>query len=254
MRRSKSERLYIYSSGRVADGLLARGIFLLFLISATALFSCSQSSGGIGIASTDARSATSRATLEHEYRQYIIRINLAKTRQPYLVLDFPAERISIMMDGAVIWDSPLRYTRSNPQRIESFCKKFLGSQDQFVRRLQGKYLYAAGEKIPDSILIVVANALEMDPALLQRELPRKFRLQWKGSLLLEVRADIKGSPKAVLKNLFADVQRRLLYPLGNSSIVVSMAPEAALTLYRAASRGMYTLIIPPEANAAYAGN
>lgn len=233
---------------------LFRGIMLSALLFQTVTLSCSQKGEANPIFSQSSKSALSHARLDYEYRSLVIKLNLAKTKQPYLVLDFRWNKVTIMLGGTAIWDTPMNYVSLNPGKLESFSKRFLGTQNQFVRRLQEKFLYSAEEKIPDSILTVVANALEMDPDLLQRDLPRKFRLQWKGTLILEVQTDITGSPKAVLKNLFADIQRKVLHPMENTTIVISMPPEDALTLYRAASKGMNTLIIPPAADSAFAAN
>ena len=114
-----------------------------------------------------------------------------------------------------------------------------------VRPLTAKFLFAAREKTPDSILAIVGDVVKADPQLLQRELPAKFRLMWGCCLTLEVRTDIEGKSRSPLKVALAKFRHTLTLPFGQTMISVQMSGEDALTLYRVARPGLPTLLYLP---------
>ena len=94
-------------------------------------------------------------------------------------------------------------------------------------------------------MAIVGEAIRVDPELLQRALPERFQLLWGNGLILEIRTDISGKPISKLQNAIVQIKQALSMPFGETTIVLKIEASEALTLYRAANRGMATLIYPP---------
>lgn len=185
-----------------------------------------------------------RNSAEVEYKFLQAELRLAKLEKPYLVIDARNMKLMLKLKGAVVWSYNLEMEESGSDGLDAFVNRFRGSHDRFIRLLSGKHLFAATEKTPDSILAIVGEAVNVDPELLQRDVPEKFQLLWGGGLILEVRTDIVGKPTSRLKNTFVDFRSVLQKPFGESHLVIKMSPDEALTLYRVSRSGLPTLIFP----------
>lgn len=188
--------------------------------------------------------SSNRAAAELEYRLIQTELNLVKTGQPYLVLDLKQEKLRLKLKGAVVWSYPMDFVATDSQEVRGFLERFQGRDRKLVRPLAAKHLFAAKEKTPDSVLAVVGQVVKVDPELLRRELPERFQLRWGGDLILEVRTDIRGKSISIFRNAIVEIRRMLQRPFGEAVIVLKMESEAALTLYRAATERMPTLIYP----------
>jgi len=181
---------------------------------------------------------------ETEYELIQAELRLAKTQKPYLVLDAHHDRLLVKLKGAVVWNYSLDMAEADSAEMAKFFSRFMEGEHSYIRPITEKYLFAASEKTPDSILAIVGEAVNVSPELLQRVVPQRFQLLWDHGLILEVRTDIAGKPTSKLKNTFFEVRRALQRPFGESYIVVKMKPDEALTLYRVAQPGLPTLIYP----------
>jgi hypothetical protein len=144
----------------------------------------------------------------------------------------------------VVWNCATDIPAADSQEVREFVERFQGDERRVLRFLSGKHLFAAQEKTPDSVLAIVGEVVKVDPQLLQREVPSRFQLLWGSGLILEIRTDIAGKPISKLKNTFVKVTEAL-HPFGEARFVIKMSPDDALTLYRAAKRGLPTLLYPP---------
>ncbi len=188
---------------------------------------------------------------ELEYRLLSSELALARTKEPYLVLDFDARMLQLRLGGVPVWEHPLDYAEADSESMAEFSRRFQGSEGQLVRPVLDKYLFRAGEKTPDSILAIVGRAVNVDQGLLQREIPGRFQIQWPDRLVLEIRTTAEGEPISPVQNALIEFRQLLLRPMGESVLILQMNAEHALTLYRAAHAGMPTLINPTPADFQY---
>ncbi len=185
-----------------------------------------------------------REAAELEYELIQAETRLAKTDKPYFVIDMKRGEMVIKMGGTKVWSYPMAVDETNVSQMNEFARRFRGSHNRLIRPLTEKHLFAFSEKTPDSILAIVGEAVNVDPALLQRDVPQRFQISWSPSLVLEVITDISGKPTSRFQNTFVEFKQALQLPFGVSRIVIKMNAEDALTLYRASQTGLPTMIYP----------
>ncbi len=179
---------------------------------------------------------------EREYRLIQFELAMAKVGEVYMVLDMDRREILLKMKGAVVWNCPLEIAPEDSGGLEEFVSRFKDGDEEFVRLLSNRHLFAARDKTPDSILAIVGQVVKTDPSLLQRDLPERFHLFWGWDLILEVRTGIVGEPKSRFRNASLAVLEAVRRPFGGKRLVVKMSADDALTLYRTASPGLPTLL------------
>ena len=182
---------------------------------------------------------------ELEYRLIQAEFALVKSDSLYLVLNLKQNELQLKLKGVVVWNSPINLIENGSQEPEKFAKRFQGEKELSIRPISHKYLFSAQNKTPDSILVIITDAVKAKPELMQRDVPGRFQLLWGYGLILEVRTDIIGKPKSKLKNTTVKVREALRRPFGEARIILKMDPGDALTLYRAAHPGLPTLLYPP---------
>ncbi|MFH1337033.1 MAG: hypothetical protein ABII96_10995 [Candidatus Zixiibacteriota bacterium] len=183
-----------------------------------------------------------REKTELKYRLIQTELLLAKSSEPYLVIDLEESQLQLKLKGAVVWSSPIQFMETDSQEVRDFVRRFEGEKKELVRPLSDKFLFTAQNKTPDSILAIVSEAVKAKPELMQRDVPERFQLFWDSGLILEVWTEIKGKPKAKLKGTLVKVRHAIERPFGESHIILKMTPEAALTLYRATYPGLPTFL------------
>lgn len=218
----------------------AIGLFVIFIFS----LSCGNNNLDTSKIAEGARSKWDRAGAEKEYRLLMAQLDLANTGQPYMVIDFENKALKLMLKGAVVWDCAMNFQDSDTAEISKFIRRFHGDNDRLVRPLKEKHLFEATEKTPDSVLAIVGEAVKVDPKLLQRDIPERFSLLWNDNMVIDVRADVPGRPVSSIKNALEEIRKTLHSPFGEAIIVLMMEPDDALTLYRAAERGLLTMVVP----------
>jgi hypothetical protein len=180
------------------------------------------------------------------YRLIQTELLLAKSNEPYLVIDLDKNQLQLKLKGAVVWSQLIRFLETDSQEVRNFVQRFEGENKGLVRPLADKFLFTAQNKTPDSILAIVSEAVKAKPELMQRDVPERFQLFWNSNLILEVRTEIEGKPKTKLKGTIVEVRHAIQRPFGEAHIILKMTPEGALTLYRAAHPGLPTLIYPAD--------
>lgn len=182
---------------------------------------------------------------ELEYQLLRAELRLAKSEEPYLVVDLDREELRLMLKGAVVWNQPVNLIETDSQKLQEFADGFRSDKGDLIRCLSAKHLFAAESRTPDSVLAIVGKAARVDPKFLQRDVPGHFELMWGYGLILEIRTDISGQPKSRLKNALIEFRHLLRRPFGVAHIVVKMGHDDAITLYRACKPGLATLVYPP---------
>jgi hypothetical protein len=186
-----------------------------------------------------------RAAAESEYQLLQTELNLAKSEQTYFVLDMKRGSLKLKLQGVVVWSYPMQFAEPDSEKVREFYGRFADTESKGLRVLTGTHLFAAADKTPDSVLKIVSDVVRVDPQRLQREVPARFQLHWGDGLVLEVRTDITGTPVSKFQNAVMEIKQVLQRPFGETTIILKMETEQALTLYRAATRGMPTLVYPP---------
>jgi len=183
----------------------------------------------------------SKAEAEYEVLQSEYR--LASTVKPYLVFNLRKKQLELRLKGVEVWSAPLDLI-DDSEDYDSFAKTFHSSDHKIIRPLLEKHMFAYSDKTPDSILVIVGEAVMADPKLLQREIPERFQLLWDKNLVLDVRTNVTGKPISRLKNTMREIRRMIQKPFGEAVLVIKMEPELALTLYRACEPGLPTMVYP----------
>jgi len=194
----------------------------------------------------EGQAAFDRVRGEIEYRQLQTEIYLAQSEKLYFVIDFRRNVLAFKLKGATVWSEPISLVEPDSSVFKRFAETFETKDHQLMRHIVGKFLFEANKKTPDSILAIVGEAMNLNPALLQREVPAHFQLTWADGLSLDVRTDIVPAYKMEpFKKTIEQIKQALDKPFGEVNLTIKMTPEAAVTLYRAAVIGLPTMIYPP---------
>jgi hypothetical protein len=185
-----------------------------------------------------------RDRAELEYKLIQTEMRLARTDKPYLVINIPARELDIRLRGARVWNHHLDFAGEDPAQLDEFADKFLAGRNRLVRPMTQKHLFAATDKTPDSILAIVGEVVNVDPSLLQREIPERFMISWGPNLSLVIQTEIAGQPMSRFKNTFVEFRQVLQLPFGATRVATWMSAEEAITLYRFSHTGLPTLIYP----------
>jgi hypothetical protein len=212
---------------------------------AMALTSCQKDQPANAPPVAESSKTWDRQKAELEYRDIRAELTLAQSEQPYLVIDLKRNQLQLRLKGAAVWSHSFDFAQTDSQRVWEFARRFTGDDDILVRPLSAKFLFAAQEKTPDSILAIVGDVVKADPQLLQRDVPARFSLMWGCCLTLDVRTDVEGKSRSPLGVLVTKFRRALTLPLGQTTFNLQMSGEDALTLYRATRAGMPTLFYLP---------
>jgi len=216
------------------------------LLAGIALSSCEGRHSEVRPASNPNAEGWDRHQAEMEYRLTQTELTLAKLDRPYMVLDFASNQVELKLKGTIVWNCLMEITQFDSQELKEFPARFMGNEERVMLPLVDKYLFAGEEKTPDSVLAIVGSVTNVDPELLQRDVPARFQLFWDYGLTIEVRTKIAGKPRSVVKSALVELRHTLRSPFGEAYFVLNMNPDDALTLYRAAHQGMPTLLYPPE--------
>lgn len=188
----------------------------------------------------------SAASARLDFRRIQVEIRLARADTPYFVIAPARGRLEIKLKGALVWECPLVPDSGQEAKQQRFFERFAGTDDIVCRPLEGRHVYAYAEQLPDSILAMVAEASGFSPDLIQREIPERMFLLWGGGLLLELVTEIDGRKKSRLDNALFDVQRTIVEVGRPPHPVYRTTPDAAMTLARLATVGMFTVVDPSE--------
>jgi len=230
---------------RPSQSRASRYALTVLLLAALLFAGCKQKPADVQSERTTRSSLAQRAADVAAYQMIQAELVLANMGKPYLVLDFPGGELELKLKGAVVWEYPLEIASDDSDEVRKFARRFLGEEGKPVRVVAEKYLFAAQGKNPDTLLAIVSGALNIDPGLLQRDVPSRFQIRWQNNLILDVSTDVVAKPKSKLKNTLIEVGQVLQRPFGEARISMKMQPEAAITFWRAVEVGVPTLVRPP---------
>ncbi len=211
-----------------------------------ALWGCDGEKAEQKPASNQSSPSWNRQEAELEYKLIRTELELARSERLYLVLDLKRSQVELKLKAAVVWNCPMEMVQPDSQISYEFSARFMGDYKRLMLPLGDKHLFAGEDKTPDSVLTIVGEVANVDPELMQRDLPARFQLLWDGGLTVEVHTQVKGKPRSVAKGALVSLRHALRSPFGETQLVLFMNPEDALTLYRTAQPGMPTLLRPPN--------
>jgi hypothetical protein len=210
------------------------------------MISVSLTSCGSGDGKSGAADGGTGSSLAAEYAMTQVELKLAQAEKPYLDINFAEKELWLKMKGAVIWSCPITLSASDSVAMQAFARKFHSDKNRYVRPIVEKHLFSSKEKTPDSVLKIVGEVVKVDPGRLQREIPSRFQLVWEDGLILEVHTDIQGVARTSFRNTLINLSQTLQKPFGEVTLVLSMTPEEAITLYRVTGPGFPAMLHPPQ--------
>jgi hypothetical protein len=217
----------------------------LILLACFLAVSCGQNEADAPPAQKEKAAKTTPSGGYTHYQLIQAELVLANAVKPYLVLDLAQGALKLKLKGVVMWDYPLAIDPEESDPLDRFARKFLADAGVPVRPVAEKYLFASQGRSPDTLLAIVSGALNVDPGLLQRDIPARFQIRWAKNLILDVSTDVVAKPRSRFKNTLVQVGQALQRPFGETRLTMKMHPEAALTFWRAVEVGVPTLILPP---------
>ncbi len=184
------------------------------------------------------------AQAEQSYQIIRAELKLAATEKAYLVINLKKMELELRLKAVPVWSYPLKSENNDTSSIRDFGESFFDDGNGVVRTLEDKHLFAGKKQTPDSILKIVSEASKVSPELLQRIVPARFQLTWEGGFVLDCVTDVSAQPESSLKNTLVELGQMLKIPFGLKRLEVKIAPDAAITLFRASEPGLPTLINP----------
>ncbi len=163
---------------------------------------------------------------------------LADSAKPYLVLDLIRRMLVIKLGGAVVWNHPLTLKEDDEKKIKDFIRSLDNPEQHYVRRIKEKHLFSGKDQTPDSVLSIVGEALKIDKALIQREIPERFQIEFDDGFVMEFRSDVKGTETSKFKNTVLSVKNVFNQLFGEVFLVTTIDSTASITLYRMAEPGV----------------
>ncbi len=186
----------------------------------------------------------SLSEIQSKYQLLRTELFLAETGKVYLTINIPERKLELRLKGAKVWQTPLNIVEGDLGILKKFQNRFSRNGERWRLPVVSKYLFAYQDKMPDSVLAIVSEVLNVKKELLQREVPERFRIYWSDDLIMDIVTDVSGQSRSFFKNKIVEAHTALRRPFGATQLVVKTPPDKALTLYRIAGEGLETLLIP----------
>ena len=211
-------------------------LFGAFLTSAHAQSNTKKSSKQSN--SAEPVSTRSPEEIREETERLEAELALADSAKPYLVLDLVRRMLVIKLGGAVVWNHPLTLKEDDEKKINDFITSLDNPKQHYVRRIKEKHLFSGKDQTPDSVLSIVGDALKIDKALIQREIPERFQIEFDDGFVMEFRSEVKGTETSKFKNTVLSVKNVFNQLFGEVYLVTTIDSTASMTLYRMAEPGI----------------
>lgn len=181
-------------------------------------------------------------SLLREWRILTTQTELVKSNKPYLVLDAAKQLCEIRIGAGVVWtmqeDSGTTKLDVN-RMVQDFQPDSV-----LVYGLSGVRLLKFEPRFPDTLLDIVSTAMDMDPSLLQREIPVMFEITWYNGPTLMVHSKPENQPVEVEVPWRERLGMWLAkFKGGAGGYEVQVNREIALTLYRVLKNGALTIVL-----------
>ncbi len=180
-------------------------------------------------------------SLKREWRFLAAQNELIKSNDAYLVLDNRDQSFTLRLGSAVVWI--LKEDSGTAKlNIPSLISKF-EPDSAFLFSIGGLHLLEYEPRFPDTLLKIVSEAMDMDPSLLQREIPVAFEIKWRNGPTLLVHSTPENQPVIIEVPWREKLGKWLDSFKEKNAFEVQTNREVALTLYRVLKDGALTMVL-----------
>lgn len=180
-------------------------------------------------------------SLKKEWKLLAAQNELVQSNDPYIVIDKRSESFVLKLGNAVV--STLHEDSGTAKlNIASLADDF-SPDSVFLFSTAGIRLIKFEPRFPDSLLKIVSEAMDMDPSLLQREIPVAFEVTWRNGPTLLVHSTPENDPVEVKVPFREKLGLWLQSFKGHDKFSIQTNREVALTLYRTLKNGALTLVL-----------
>lgn len=176
-----------------------------------------------------------------EWKLLTAQNELIKSNDPYIVLDGRDQTFTLKLGSAVVWILQ-EDSGTAKLNISRFIADFQ-PDSAFLFATSGIRLMEYEPRFPDSLLKIVSEAMDMDPSLLQREIPVAFEIKWRNGPTLLVHSTPENQPVVIEVPFREKLGMWLESFKGQSAYEVQANREVALTLYRVLKNGALTMVL-----------
>jgi hypothetical protein len=180
-------------------------------------------------------------SLKREWKLLAAQNELIRSNDTYLVLDNHDQSVTLKLGSAVVW---VLKEDSNTAKLNvtSLISKF-EPDSAFLFSTANIRLMEYEPRFPDTLLKIVSEAMDMDPSLLQREIPVAFEIKWRNGPTLLVHSTPENQPVVIEVPWREKLGAWLDSFKENNTFQVQTNREIALTLYRVLKSGALTLVL-----------
>ncbi|MBL0060673.1 MAG: hypothetical protein IPP40_04090 [bacterium] len=180
-------------------------------------------------------------SLRREWKLLAAQNELIKSNNTYLVLDNRDQSFTLKLGSAVVW--VLKEDSGTAKlNVTSLISKF-EPDTTFLFAISNLRLMEYEPRFPDTLLKIVSEAMDMDPSLLQREIPVAFEIKWRNGPTLLVHSTPENQPVVIKVPWREKLGKWLDSFKENNAFEVQTNREIALTLYRVLKAGALTMVL-----------
>lgn len=180
-------------------------------------------------------------SLRREWKLLAAQNELIKSNDAYLVLDNRDQSFTLKLGSAVVW--VLKEDSGTAKlNVASLISKF-EPDTIFLFSIGNLQLLEYEPRFPDTLLKIVSEAMDMDPSLLQREIPVAFEIKWRNGPTLLVHSTPENQPVVIEVPWREKLGKWLDSFKENNAFEVQTNREIALTLYRVLKNGALTMVL-----------
>ena len=180
-------------------------------------------------------------SLRREWKLLAAQNELIKSNDAYLVLDNRDQSFTLKLGSAVVW--VLKEDSGTAKlNVASLISKF-EPDTAFLFAISNLQLLEYEPRFPDTLLKIVSEAMDMDPSLLQREIPVAFEIKWRNGPTLLVHSTPENQPVVIEVPWREKLGKWLDSFKENNAFEVQTNREIALTLYRVLKDGALTMVV-----------
>lgn len=180
-------------------------------------------------------------SLKREWQLLAAQNELIKSNDPYLVLDNRNQSFTLKLGSAVVWVMK-EDSGTSKLNVPNLISNF-EPDSAFLFSISNIRLMEYEPRFPDTLLKIVSEAMDMDPSLLQREIPVAFEIKWRNGPTLLVHSTPENQPVVIEVPWREKLGRWLDSFKESNTFKVQTNREVALTLYRVLKNGALTMVL-----------
>lgn len=180
-------------------------------------------------------------SIAREWKLVATQNELIKLNKPYVQIDAVRNSMVLKLGNAIVW-TMLEDSGTAELDLRDVASDFQ-PDSTLLFPVEMVRLMEYEPRFPDTLLKIVSEAMDMDPSLLQREIPVAFEIKWHGGPTLLVHSLPENEPVKIEVPFRQKLHYWLQSFRGSHHYEVQTNREIALTLYRVLKNGALTLVI-----------